>query len=119
LLVSQHPLAVERMRYKQRYHRVKVPRDLRVCRFGCREVETVEHALFFCKKSAELVICRRLFVSGMQHLEPKVLSVEPWNATNILRAIIFRRESVCQTAKYVSKVFAIFSREPMTWPAGY
>ncbi|KAJ7044215.1 hypothetical protein C8F04DRAFT_1027381 [Mycena alexandri] len=55
LLVSQHPLAIERMRYKQRYHRVEVLRDQRLCRFGCREVETVEHALFFCKKSAALV----------------------------------------------------------------
>ncbi|KAJ7176475.1 hypothetical protein C8R46DRAFT_834544, partial [Mycena filopes] len=58
LLVSQHPLAVERMRYKSRYHRVEVPRDLRRCRFRCNEVETVEHALFFCKKSEDLVSCR-------------------------------------------------------------
>ncbi|KAJ7719805.1 hypothetical protein B0H16DRAFT_1230894, partial [Mycena metata] len=61
LLVSQHPLAIERMRYKSRYHRVEVPRDLRVCRFGCREIESVEHALFFCRKKTELVECRRGF----------------------------------------------------------
>ncbi|KAK6985081.1 hypothetical protein R3P38DRAFT_2575018, partial [Favolaschia claudopus] len=55
LLLSQHPLAIERMRYKQRYHRVLVPRDERVCRFGWRVVESVEHALLFCRGEVELV----------------------------------------------------------------
>ena len=57
LLVSQHPLAVEQMRYKQRNHRDVVPRDRRMCRFGCNEVETVEHAFFFCKRSLSLAEC--------------------------------------------------------------
>ncbi|KAJ7043750.1 hypothetical protein C8F04DRAFT_943778, partial [Mycena alexandri] len=118
LLVSQHPLAIERMRYKQRYHRVEVPRHQRLCRFGCREVETVEHALFFCKKSAALVNRRELFMSEMQALEPRVSWVGPWNATNVLRALIFRRDTICQVAKYAYKVFAIFSEEPMVWPEG-
>ncbi|KAJ7021273.1 hypothetical protein C8F04DRAFT_973040, partial [Mycena alexandri] len=117
-LMGVHPLAIERMRYKQRYHRADVPRHRRRCRFGCNEVETVEHALFFCRKGTGLVECREAFFGIIQTLEPRVLSVGPWNATNILRALIFRRETICQVAKYTHKVFAIFAAEPMIWPDG-
>ncbi|KAJ7490502.1 hypothetical protein FB451DRAFT_1513143 [Mycena latifolia] len=90
LLVSQHPLAVERMRYKQRYHRVIVPRDERLCRFGWRRWS------MHCS-SAEV---QRVF----------------WNAGNtlcILLALIFCRDTVCQIAKFAWKVFAIFDAVPM------
>ncbi|KAJ7165282.1 hypothetical protein C8R46DRAFT_834553, partial [Mycena filopes] len=50
MLVSQHPLGIERLRYVTRYHPTVVPRALRRCRFGCGSVETVEHALFFCEE---------------------------------------------------------------------
>ncbi|KAJ6529366.1 hypothetical protein B0H19DRAFT_1214557 [Mycena capillaripes] len=43
MLLNQNSLAVERLRYKRR--------------FGCADVETVEHALFFCNKS-ELLLTR-------------------------------------------------------------
>jgi hypothetical protein len=48
--------------------------------------------------------------------EPRVLSVAPWNATNILKSLIFRRDTVCRVAKYVYKIFAIFDEIPMVWP---
>ncbi|KAF8126883.1 hypothetical protein K438DRAFT_1790249 [Mycena galopus ATCC 62051] len=104
LLVSQHPLAIDRMRNKSRYHRVEVPRDLRVCWFGCRE---------------KLVDCRRGFVNAVQGFDPSVLTVAPWNVTRVLRGLIFRRDTVCQVAKYAYKVFAIFNGEVMVWPRGY
>ncbi|KAJ7724995.1 hypothetical protein DFH07DRAFT_1003465, partial [Mycena maculata] len=117
LLVSQHPLAVERMRYKQRRHRVIVPHDERLCRFGCNHVETVEHALFFCSQAGEeLLQYRRAYTTAMQMTDPQVATVAPWNATNVLRSLIFRRETVCQSAKFVCKVFAIFDAVPMVWP---
>ncbi|KAJ7469785.1 hypothetical protein B0H11DRAFT_2043387, partial [Mycena galericulata] len=111
LLVSQHPLAVERMRYKQRGHRVNVQRDDHRCRFGCNCVETAEHAVFFCKgpANAELETLRDTFMASMQQVEPRVNSVAPWNTTNIL-------DTVCQVAKYVYKVFGIFDSTPMVWP---
>ncbi|KAJ6461898.1 hypothetical protein C8R47DRAFT_993339 [Mycena vitilis] len=118
LLVSQHPLAVERMRYKQRYHRVMVPRELRLCRFGCREVETVEHGLLLCQKSEALVECRQEFVDLLKAVEPRLASLAPWNATTVLRSVIFRRDTVCQVAKFAYKMFAVFDEEPMVWPEG-
>ncbi|KAJ6450210.1 hypothetical protein C8R47DRAFT_998968 [Mycena vitilis] len=118
LLVSQHPLAVERMRYKQRYHREDVPRHCRLCRFGCGVVETVEHALFFCTGTVELAECRGMFIDTVRDMEPRVLTVTPLNGTEILRALVFRRDTVCQIAKLAHKIFAIFKEEPMVWPVG-
>jgi hypothetical protein len=116
LLLSQHPLAVERMRYKQRYHRENVPRHRRLCRFGCNEVETLEHALFFCAGSIELLERRDWFSDTVCVMEPRILQVTVENATNILKALIFRRDTVCQVAKFAHKVFNIFVEEPMVWP---
>ncbi|KAJ7664887.1 hypothetical protein B0H17DRAFT_951828, partial [Mycena rosella] len=116
LLVSQHPLAVERMRYKSRYHRATVARDDRLCRFGCNATETVEHALFFCEADPGLGDLRAKFVAAMQHLEPRICSVSPWNATNILKSIIFWRDTVCRVAKFAYRVFGIFDTVPMVWP---
>ncbi|KAJ7730266.1 hypothetical protein DFH07DRAFT_756385, partial [Mycena maculata] len=116
LLVSQHPLAVERMRYKSQYRWVDIPRDQRRCRFGCNEVETVEHAMFFCHESHGLDTCREFFVAAMGLTEPMVMSVSPWNATSVLKSLIFQRNTVCQVAKYAWKVFAIFDATPMVWP---
>ncbi|KAJ7488626.1 hypothetical protein B0H11DRAFT_1696547, partial [Mycena galericulata] len=115
LLVSQHPLAVERMRYKQRGHRTNVQRDDRRCRFGCNCVETAEHAMFFCKGpvNSELETLRDTFMASMQQVEPRVNSVAPWNATKILQSLIFRRDSISRVAKYTFKVFGIFDSTPM------
>jgi hypothetical protein len=118
LLVSQHPLAVERMRYKQRYHRENVPRHCRLCRFGCGVVETVEHALFFCTGAVKLTECRGMFVDTVRDRDPRILTVTPDNGTEILKTLIFRRDTVCQIAKLAHKIFAIFGEEPMVWPAG-
>ncbi|KAJ6483970.1 hypothetical protein C8R45DRAFT_931426 [Mycena sanguinolenta] len=95
------------MRYKQRYHRLHVLRDMRRCRFGCAEVETVEHALFFCRRSEELDDCRHKFIETMQTIEPRVSS-----------SFIFQRETVCQIAKFAYKMFAIFEKELIVWPDG-
>ncbi|KAJ7483936.1 hypothetical protein B0H11DRAFT_2019558, partial [Mycena galericulata] len=98
LLVSQHPLAVERMRYKQRGHRVNIQRDDHRCRFGCN-----------WPANAELETLRDTFMTSMQQVETRVNSVAPWNTTNIL-------DTVCQVAKYVYKIFGIFDSTPMVWP---
>ncbi|KAJ7162682.1 hypothetical protein C8R43DRAFT_1173449 [Mycena crocata] len=119
LLVSQHPLAVERLRYKKRYHREIVPRGLRRCRFGCTSVETVEHALFFCDKSEKLNEKRTSFVIGSSAYVPHVLSVSAATATTVLKALVFNRVTVCQVAKFAYQVFNIFAEAPLVWPDGF
>ncbi|KAJ7258233.1 hypothetical protein C8J57DRAFT_1037289, partial [Mycena rebaudengoi] len=60
-LTSQHPLAVEGLRYPRRYHEEPAPREMGKCRFRCDEVETVEHALFLCEGTEEMVARRASF----------------------------------------------------------
>jgi hypothetical protein len=119
MLLSQHPLAVEKLRYPRRYHDEPVPRELRKCRFLCDQVETVEHALFFCNGSEDLREKRRVFKLGVSTKVPEVLAINPWNATEVLRKLVFERETVCQLAKYVHRVFAIFETVAIKWPDGY
>ncbi|KAJ7242376.1 hypothetical protein B0H12DRAFT_850304 [Mycena haematopus] len=116
LLVSQHCLAVERMRYKQHYHRREVPRSERLCRFGCGEVESVEHAIFFCDGSARLTECRALYLDPLAVSEPAVLVVATDSAAAVLKSLVFRRDTVCQVAKLAFKVLEVFNEEPMVWP---
>jgi hypothetical protein len=116
LLLSQHPLAVERMRYKSRYHQVHIPREHRLCRFACNHVESVEHALFHCTAKLDIVEKRGQFVENLALKEPRLRTITPSNGTLLLRALIFRRDTVCQIAKFAHQVFDIFDRTPMVWP---
>ncbi|KAK7016923.1 hypothetical protein R3P38DRAFT_2988844 [Favolaschia claudopus] len=116
MLTSQHPLAVERMRYKSRYHRNDVPRHLRRCRFGCGAVETVEHALFQCVADGRLEERRQQFYLKVREVEPRVNDITVDNATTVLRALTFNRKTVCQTAKLAHQVFTIFDSAAMIWP---
>ncbi|KAJ7186145.1 hypothetical protein C8R46DRAFT_880834 [Mycena filopes] len=117
LLLSQHPLAIERLRYKKRRHTAVVPRALRLCRFGCGKVETVEHAMFFCKASETLTATRDVFAIGVSGVVPGVLTVSPATATSTLKALIFNRATVCRVAKFAHQTFNVFSEEVfrMAW----
>ncbi|KAJ7181912.1 hypothetical protein C8R46DRAFT_1159228 [Mycena filopes] len=90
ILTSQHPLAVERLRYRSRAHRIIVPRNLRLCRFGCASVETVEHALFFCDKSERLNQLRTAFVLNICAKVPDILWVSADSATMVMRKLVFK-----------------------------
>ncbi|KAJ7168699.1 hypothetical protein C8R46DRAFT_898032 [Mycena filopes] len=119
MLLSQHPLAIERLRYKKRRHTAIVPRPLRQCRFGCGKVETVEHALFFCER-AEGVGARRItFVIAVSADVPAVLTISPATAPSTLKALVFNRSTVCQVAKFAHFVFGVFSEVPLEWPEGF
>ncbi|KAJ7267588.1 hypothetical protein B0H12DRAFT_1097884 [Mycena haematopus] len=104
------------MRYKSRYHRVEIPREYRRCRFGCPDVETVEHALFLCTAKPEVIQRRRQFVEKTASQEPRVRGISLNNSTTLLRALIFRRDTVCQIAKLAHQVFSSFDATPMVWP---
>jgi hypothetical protein len=104
------------MRYKSRYHRVDIPREQRLCRFGCHQVENVEHAMLHCAAKPELEERRRQFVDKVITKEPRLHAITPGNATAVLRALIFRRDTVCQIAKFAHQVFQLFDKTPMVWP---
>ncbi|PBK58839.1 hypothetical protein ARMSODRAFT_850017, partial [Armillaria solidipes] len=58
LLLSNHLLALERMRWSE-YGKPKVQRDHRKCRFCRTVVESPEHALLRCNGTASLIDLRR------------------------------------------------------------
>ncbi|KAJ7438023.1 hypothetical protein B0H11DRAFT_1829642, partial [Mycena galericulata] len=60
LLLGDHNLSVERLRYPARY-RERVPREYRLCRLCRGAVEDEVHALFDCAASVRLVELRSCF----------------------------------------------------------
>ncbi|KAJ6623521.1 hypothetical protein B0H10DRAFT_2010202 [Mycena sp. CBHHK59/15] len=109
MLLSQHCLAVERLRHPVR--------DLRLCRFGCASVETVEHALFFCNGSLDIREKRCGFALRVRREVSAIVLVSPANATDVLKQLVFNRGTVCKVAKFVHQVFSFFDREPLLRPA--
>jgi hypothetical protein len=100
MLTSQHPLVVERLRYKKRYHNGIVPWGLRRCRFGCASVETVEHGMFFRENSEKLNQLCTGFILNTSAWVPDVLWATTSSATAVLRTLVFSRDTVCQVAKF-------------------
>jgi hypothetical protein len=47
--------------------------------------------------------------------EPRLHVVTPGNATAVLQALIFCRDTVCQIAKFAHQVFQLFDETPMVW----
>jgi hypothetical protein len=64
LLLGDHNLSVERLRYPARY-RNAVPREHRLCRFCRRAVEDEVHALFDCSADFRLVDLRTDFLDSL------------------------------------------------------
>ncbi|KAJ7217825.1 hypothetical protein GGX14DRAFT_357510 [Mycena pura] len=69
LLLGDHNLSVERLRYATRY-RVAIPPELRLCRFCRAGVEDEVHALYDCRGEARLVELRSHFLSSLKSLDP-------------------------------------------------
>jgi hypothetical protein len=82
-------------------------------------VQTVEHALFFCNGSEDLRERRRAFKLGVSTKYPEMFVINPWDATEVLKKLVSERETVCQLAKYVHRVFTIFETVAIKWPDGY
>jgi hypothetical protein len=76
----------------------------------------VEHALFHCTAKLDIVEKRGQFVENLALKEPRLRTITPSNGTLLLSALIFRRDTVCQIAKFAHQVFDIFDRTPMVWP---
>lgn len=107
LLLSDHCLAIERLRWADRYHPF-VPRDQRFCRFCKTEVETVEHALFFCVASGDLVVLRAELMQNLRVVWPGCW-ILPVNAVRCLQTLVFRHDTLPLLAKYAYDVLQLFS----------
>ncbi|KAJ7170256.1 hypothetical protein C8R43DRAFT_875940, partial [Mycena crocata] len=115
LLLSQHNLAVERLRHSAR-RKEPVPRHLRLCRFGCNKLESVEHALLLCTRSLDLVQKRSRFIAAVSSKVPSIQTVNHDTATVVLKTLIFNRETVCQVAKFAWQAFRVYDTLPLRRP---
>ncbi|KAJ7018011.1 hypothetical protein C8F04DRAFT_1330302 [Mycena alexandri] len=116
LLLSDHLLSVERLRYTTRY-RDPVPRNFRLCRLCRGSVEDEVHALFDCTAELRLMQLRARFLASLSVCDPKVhaLYVQITNYDFLLQ-LVSTRKGVKVFAKYVYNVLALFQEFPQYFP---
>ncbi|KAJ7680747.1 hypothetical protein DFH06DRAFT_972824, partial [Mycena polygramma] len=119
LLLGDHTLSVERLRYPARY-RLPIPREARLCRFCQSEVEDEVHALLICDASPLLKDLRDKFLLGAflrdEELEPAFAEMARYD---FLRRLVSSRKAVEWLARYVCDVFTLFDRFQRYVPDGY
>ncbi|KAJ7155318.1 hypothetical protein C8R46DRAFT_997193 [Mycena filopes] len=116
LLLGDHPLSVERLRYATRY-RDAVPRHLRLCRFCRGAVEDESHALFDCVDNQRLVMIREQFLQCLANCDPELHALHAEIPTyNFLVRLVSSRRAVKVFAKFVFNVLALFQEFPRYSP---
>ena len=117
-MFSSHALAVERLRWGERY-RAPVPREWRLCRFCRAHVEDEVHALMECcaDQSCQLQPLR-------DTLRLEVSAVVPgfsWGpeARSLLLHLLHDKRVTEPVAKFIYKVLDVFYSVPMYIPAPY
>ncbi|KAF7974114.1 hypothetical protein HWV62_13319 [Athelia sp. TMB] len=113
LLLSDHLLAVERLRYTER-GRPAIPRELRLCRFCKVEVETPEHALLICTGDIRLIELREVFLMQARwEIEGVPVHITGDNAVECLKGLIYERRTIDVFAKFVHEALCIFRDTPL------
>jgi hypothetical protein len=116
LLLGDHLLSVERLRYPARY-REAVPRDFRLCRLCRGAVEDEVHALFDCNANAGLVELRTHFLDKLSICDPVLhaLHMQMSNYDFLLK-VIPSRKAVRLFAMFVFDVLGLFQEFPRFFP---
>lgn len=117
LLLSNHCLAVERLRWTE-HRRPRIERHLRLCRF-CREhIETPEHALFDCDGKASLVTLREEFLGKLyKDNSPFLPDRGSMQSAEYLRRVLSIRSTVNLLAKFAYDVVEIYKGTKMRVPS--
>ncbi|KAJ7145503.1 hypothetical protein C8R46DRAFT_1130574, partial [Mycena filopes] len=116
LLLGDHPLSVERLRYATRY-RDAVPRHLRLCRLCRGAVEDESHALFDCVENQCLVTFREQFMHCLANCDPELHALHAEIPTyDFLVRLVSSRKAVKVLAKFVFNVLALFQEFPRYSP---
>ena len=115
-MLSNHPFAVERLRWWERY-RETVPHLWHLCRYCRREVEDKVHALLVCDANTTLMDLRQVFKRDIQGLvldfHCKVDSFQQ------LTDLLHHPEITSRVAKYIYNVCDVFNSVPMFVPPPY
>ena len=116
IMFSSHGLAVERLRWKERY-RAPVPKEWRLCRFCRGDVEDETHALMVCRGHHQLVPIRDTMRSEVLAIAPLL----PWlaNPGDQLLALLHDKRLATPMAKFIYNILTVFYSTPMFVPAPY
>jgi hypothetical protein len=118
VLCGDVPLAVERLRWSDN-HRLSVPHDERLCRFGCDSVEDPEHALLHCQH-AQLIQLRDDYLSAYYRSYPHgMVYTASTNPAVFLGHLFSLRSLFPTTAKYVYEAMEIFRGSELYVPPAY
>ncbi|KAJ7205131.1 hypothetical protein B0H12DRAFT_1282487, partial [Mycena haematopus] len=119
LMLSDHNLGVERLRYGARY-RLPVPRHWRLCRFCRGSVEEEAHALFGCVAESRLVEIREEFLAKLASDDPGLrLMYGTMPEYEFLLAVVASRKAVVVFAKFVFLVLQTFRECPAFVPVAF
>ncbi|KAF8222404.1 hypothetical protein L208DRAFT_1413500 [Tricholoma matsutake] len=115
-MMSTHTLAVERLRFQERY-RASVPHAWCLCRFCRLEVEDEVHALLKCNARSDLIALRTTFRQDINRMIGEVR----WKPDLLEQLIdlLHDQRLTERLAKYIYVVLAVFSSVPMFIPAPY
>ncbi|KAF7338065.1 Reverse transcriptase domain-containing protein [Mycena venus] len=119
LLLGDHNLSVERLRYGARY-RKPVPREFRLCRFCRGSVEDEVHALFDCVAEPRLIELRADFLGDLATRDPGLRALYGSISNyEFLLAVIPSRKAVQLFAKYIHLVLCAFQDTPRYSPVAF
>ncbi|KAJ7228551.1 hypothetical protein GGX14DRAFT_613504 [Mycena pura] len=117
LMLSDHNLSVERLRYPGRY-RTAAPRHLRLCRFCRSAVEDEVHALLVCTAHDSLQPLRERFLRDIMDqaggFDRKWSADKPYD---FLRLLLSMRKITQRLAKFVADMLAVYDSHPRYIPA--
>lgn len=112
LILSNHPLAIERLRWRN----VVPPREQRLCRLCKGAVETPEHALLECPHQ-ETTTKRREWLFEVHQACPSLITTLIANsrlgAVAQLKALIAERTTINLLARYATDILDIYDQYPM------
>jgi hypothetical protein len=109
-VLSGHALAMERMRWSERY-RPQVPRKWRLCRFCKDHLEDAIHALFVCKH-LPLVNIRTIFFHKLFATYPELRGVYS-DPGPFLKDLLVKDKTIGLLGKLAYDIFEVFYSEPM------
>ena len=112
MLLSDHPLALERGRWAERDRSV-IPTNQRLCRFCREEVESPEHALFECTRSWALLNSRAEFLNMAYHVAPSLRRSRTSTSVELLHLFLMNRATTPLLAKLCYNVIQIYENSPM------
>ncbi|EIN12216.1 hypothetical protein PUNSTDRAFT_130486 [Punctularia strigosozonata HHB-11173 SS5] len=114
MIVSDHSLAIERLRWAERYH-PKVPREWRLCRFCEAAIEDPGHILH-CGASPELCDLRTSFLATVCTIRPSLNAMlrEPGD---FLMWATADQACVDYVGQFLRNALRIFDAAPPFYPA--